>query len=208
MRRVRSTRHLTIGAAIAGFIGYGFTLWMPTFLVRSHGLSPTQVGLVLALMTGLVGALGTFTAGKLADVLAKRDERWRTWVVAAGKGGYVPFLAGVFMVDDLTTALILYIIPAFFGGFYLAPTFALIHSLVSLLMRALASSIVLFVLNIIGMGFGPQLVGIMSDYFAPEYGKESLRMALFVLTFLNLWCAYHYYTAGRTLHQDIANRPT
>ena len=208
MWRVRSTRHLTIGAAIAGFIGYGFTLWMPTFLVRSHGLSPTEVGLVLALMTGLVGALGTFSAGKLADVLARRDERWRTWVVAAGKGGYVPFLAGVFMVDDLTTALILYLIPAFFGGFYLAPTFALIQSLVSMRMRALASSIVLFVLNIIGMGFGPQLVGIMSDYFAPEYGKESLRMALFILTFLNLWCAYHYYTAGRTLHEDVANRPT
>ncbi|MEM9623779.1 MAG: MFS transporter [Pseudomonadota bacterium] len=207
MWRVRSTRHLTIGAAIAGFIGYGFTLWMPTFLVRSHGLSPTEVGLVLALMTGLVGALGTFTAGKLADVLARRDERWRSWVVAAGKGGYVPFLAGVFMVDDLTTALILYIIPAFFGGFYLAPTFALIQSLVSLRMRALASSIVLFVLNIIGMGFGPQLVGIMSDYFAPEYGKESLRMALFILTFLNLWCAYHYFTAAKTLQADVANKP-
>lgn len=207
MWRVRSTRHLTIGAAIAGFIGYGFTLWMPTFLVRSHGLSPTEVGLVLALMTGLVGAIGTFSAGKLADVLARRDERWRTWVVALGKGGYVPFLAGVFMVDDLTTALILYIVPAFFGGFYLAPTFALVQSLVSMRMRALASSIVLFVLNIIGMGFGPQLVGIMSDYFAPEYGKDSLRMALFLLTFLNLWCAYHYFTAARTLHDDIANRP-
>ncbi|MGI9325526.1 MAG: spinster family MFS transporter [Pseudomonadales bacterium] len=205
MWRVRSTRHLTIGAALAGFIGYGFTLWMPTFLIRSHGLSPTEVGLTLALMTGLVGAMGTFTAGKLADVLARRDERWRTWVVAAAKGGYVPFLAGVFMVDDLTTALILYVVPAFFGGFYLAPTFALIQSLVTLRMRALASSIVLFVLNIIGMGFGPQLVGIMSDWFAPEYGKESLRMALFILTFLNLWCAYHYFTAARTLHQDMAS---
>lgn len=205
MWRVRSTRHLAIGAALAGFIGYGFTLWMPTFLVRSHGLSPTEVGLTLALMTGLVGAMGTFTAGRLADVLAKRDERWRAWVVAAGKAGYVPFLAGVFWVDDLTTALILYVVPAFFGGFYLAPTFALIQSLVTLRMRALASSIVLFVLNIIGMGFGPQLVGIMSDWFAPEYGKESLRMALFFLTFLNLWCAYHYFTAARTLREDMAS---
>ena len=203
MWRVRSARHLTIGAALGGFVGYGFTLWMPTFLVRSHGLSPTEVGLVLALMTGLVGAAGTFTAGKLADVLAKRDIRWRAWVVAAGKGGYVPFLACVFLVDDLTTALTLYIIPAFFGGFYLAPTFALVQSLVSLRMRALASAIVLFILNIIGMGFGPQLVGIMSDWFAADYGKESLRMALLVLSFLNLWCAYHYFTAARTLKEDM-----
>jgi hypothetical protein len=28
-------------------------------------------------------------------------------------------------------------------------------------------------------------------------------MALFVLSFLNLWCAYHYYTAGRTLEKDL-----
>ncbi len=203
MWSVRSIRHLSIGATLAGFVGYGFVLWIPTFLVRSHGLSPTEVGLVLALMTGLIGALGTFTAGKLADTLAQRDVRWRSWVVALAKAGYVPFLAAVFMVDDLTTALMLYIIPAFFGGFYLAPTGALIQSLVSLRMRALASAIVLFVLNIVGMGFGPQLVGILSDVLQPSYGKESLRMALLALTFLNLWCAYHYFTAGRTLEADL-----
>ncbi len=207
MWRVRSLRHLTIGAALAGFVGYGFVLWMPTFLVRSHGLSPTEVGLVLALMTGVVGGLGTFTAGKMADVLSARDIRWRAWVVAAGKAGYVPFLAAVFLVDELWLALVLYLIPAFFGGFYLAPTFALVQSLVSLRMRALASSIVLFILNIIGMGFGPQLVGIMSDLFAADYGKESLRMSLLVLSFLNLWCAYHYFTAARTLRQDLAGEP-
>lgn len=207
MWRVRSIRHLTLGSTLAGFIGYGFVLWMPTFLIRSHGLAPTEVGLILALMTGLVGALGTFTAGKMADVLARRDVRWRAWLVAIGKGGYVPFLAGVFMVDDLRTALVLYLIPAFFGGFYLAPTFALVQSLVPLRMRALASSIVLFVLNIIGMGFGPQLVGILSDVFAPAYGAESLRMALLVLSVLNFWCAYHYFTAARTLGADLEMHP-
>ncbi|MEZ5559019.1 MAG: MFS transporter [Pseudomonadales bacterium] len=206
MWRVRSLRHATLGSTLAGFIGYGFTLWMPTFLIRSHGLSPTEVGLALALMTGVVGGLGTFVAGRMADVLAARDVRWRAWIVAAGKGGYVPFLAAVFVVDDLWLALALYIVPAFFGGFYLAPTFALAQSLVSLRMRALASSIVLFVLNIIGMGFGPQLVGIMSDQFAPEYGKESLRMSLLVLSFLNLWCAYHYYLSGRALPGDLEDQ--
>ena len=53
--------------------------------------------------------------------------------------------------------------------------------------------------------FGPQMVGIMSDLFAAEYGKESLRMALFVLSFLNLWCAYHYYLAGRYLRDDLVH---
>ncbi|MFW6093201.1 MAG: spinster family MFS transporter [Pseudomonadota bacterium] len=204
MWRTRSIRHLTIGSALAGFVGYGFVLWLPTFLIRSHGLSPTEIGLVLAIMTGVIGGLGTFSAGRLADVLAKRDERWRAWVVAAGKAGYVPLLAAVFLVDNLWLALGLYIVPAFIGGFYLAPTFALVQGLVTLRMRALASSILLFILNIIGMGFGPQLVGVLSDLFAPLYGQESLRMALLVFTFINLWCALHYYLAGKTLKDDQA----
>ncbi len=204
MWRTPAIKHVVFGSALAGFVGYGFVLWMPTFLIRSHGLSPSEVGYTLALMTGIIGGLGTFTAGRLTDVLAKRDERWRAWVVAVGKSAYVPFLAAVFLVDNFWLALALYSIPSFFGGFYLAPTFALIQSLVSLRMRALASSITLFVLNIIGLGFGPQLVGIMSDMFAPSYGQESLRMALLVLTFVNLWCAFHYFWAGRTLKADLA----
>jgi len=204
MWKTRSLRHLCIGAALAGFTGYGFVLWMPTFLIRSHGLSPTEVGLTLALMTGVVGGLGTFTAGRLVDVLAKRDERWRAWVVAIGKLVYVPFLVIFFVVDDLWTALALYLVPAFFGGFYLAPTFALTQSLVSVRMRALTSSIVLFVLNIIGMGLGPQLVGVLSDLFAPAYGQESLRMALLVLGFVNVWCAWHYYLAAKSLPEAQA----
>jgi predicted MFS family arabinose efflux permease len=205
MWRVRSARHVVIGSSLAGFVGYGFVLWMPSFLMRSHGLSPSEVGFTLALMAGIIGGLGTFTAGRLTDVLARRDQRWRAWVVAAGKAGYVPFLAAVFLVDDFWLALALYTVPAFFGGFYLAPTFSLIQSLVTLRMRALASSITLFILNIIGLGFGPQLVGVMSDLFAPAYGVESLRMALLVLTFLNLWCALHYLLAARTLNADLEN---
>ncbi len=203
MWRVKSIRHLVAGSSVAGFVGYGFVLWMPSFLMRSHGLSSTKVGLTLALMIGIVGGLGTFAAGKLVDVLARRDERWRCWLVAAAKGGYVPFLALVFLVDDFRLFLVLYTIPAFFGGFYLAPTFALIQGLVNVRMRALASSILLFVLNIIGLGFGPQLVGILSDFFAADYGQESLRMALLLLSFLNLWCAVHYLLAARTLKTDL-----
>jgi len=62
------------------------------------------------------------------------------------------------------------LIPAFFGGFYLAPTFAMVQQLVPVQMRAVAAAICLFLLNIIGMGFGPQGVGILSDYLSADYG--------------------------------------
>ena len=42
-------------------------------------------------------------------------------------------------------------------------------------MRSVAAAILLFIINIIGLGFGPQAVGILSDILSKNYGKESLR---------------------------------
>lgn len=198
-----ATRHVVFGSALAGFVGYGMVLWLPAFFVRSHGLSQTEVGFTLALMSGVVGGTGTFIAGKLADVLGRRDPRWFTWVVAIAKLGLVPFIVMFFLMGDFTSALVIYLVPAFFGGFYLAPTFAMVQSLVKPQMRAVAAAICLFLLNIIGLGLGPQGVGILSDFLSDEYGKESLRYSLMIFSTVNIWCAFHYFMAGRTLADDI-----
>jgi MFS family permease len=203
MWRTKATRHVVFGSALAGFVGYGMTLWLPAFFVRSHGLTQTETGMTLALMAGIVGGLGTFTAGRLADHLSKKDPRWLAWIVVCGKGGLVPFLVCFFWMTDFTNALVVYLVPAFFGGFYLAPTFAMIQSLVPVQMRSVAAAICLFLLNIIGMGLGPQGVGILSDIFAPAYGQESLRYSLMVFSTLNIWCAWHYFLAARTLTHDM-----
>lgn len=167
------------------------------------GLSQTEVGFTLALMTGVVGGTGTFLAGKLADVLSARDQRWFAWVVAIGKGGLVPFLVWFFMMQEFVPALLIYLVPAFLGGFYMAPTFAMVQSLVKPEMRSVAAAISLFLLNIIGLGLGPQAVGIVSDLLADQHGKESLRYALMIFSLVNIWSALHYFLAARTLRQDI-----
>jgi len=202
--RTPAARHVIFGSSLAGFVGYGMTLWLPAFFVRSHGLTQTETGMTLALMTGVVGGLGTFMAGRLADSLGKRDPRWLAWIVAVGKGGLVPFLVAFFLIMDLKSALIVYLIPAFFGGFYLAPTFAMVQQLVPVQMRAVAAAICLFLLNIIGMGFGPQGVGILSDYLSADYGVESLRYSLMIFSLINVWCAFHYFLGAKTLVEDSA----
>jgi MFS family permease len=205
MWRVRSLRHLVMGQSLSGFVGFGFTLWMPAFLMRTHGMSGVEVGFTMAILIGIVGGFGSFTSGYLSDRLGRLDERWRIWTAALAKVVYVPILAMVFIVDQAWLAVALYIIPAFLSNFPMAPSFALTQSLVKPRMRALAAAILLFILNMIGMGLGPQLVGVLSDFFSAEYGRDSLRMALLCLTFMNLWCGYHLYKAGTTLKQDQAD---
>ena len=85
-----------------------------------------------------------------------------------GKGGLVPFLVCFFWFTDLTSALLVYLIPAFFGGFYLAPTFAMVQQLVPVQMRSVAAAICLFLLNIIGMGLGPKAWAYSVTFLPPN----------------------------------------
>ena len=100
-------------------------------------------------------------------------------------------------------ALMCLIIPVLLGNFYQATTFSQTQGLVSLRMRSVAAAVLLFILNIIGLGAGPQAVGILSDVLEPTYGQESLRYSLLVFSFVNVWSAYHYYVAGKYLAEDL-----
>ena len=68
----------------------------------------------------------------------------------------------------------------------------------------MTSALLFFVLNIIGLGLGPQAVGIMSDLLAPAYGQESLRYALMISSLIYIWSAYHFWRASWTLRKDLA----
>jgi hypothetical protein len=80
------------------------------------------------------------------------------------------------------------------------------QGMVGLRMRALASSVLLFVLNIIGLGLGPQFTGIVSDvlHAATDLGNDALRWALVVSLIFNVCSALLYLAAGRTLGADLA----
>ncbi len=202
--RVRSLRHIALGAALNSFVGYGAVAWVPAFLIRSFGMSTGDVGTALALIIGVVGGAGTFLGGYFADRLARRDVRWNVWLVAACVGGATPFAFGVYLAADAFWALVAFLVPAAVGALYLGPSLAMVQGLVPLRMRTLASAVLLFVINIIGLGLGPQAVGILSDLLAPRFGEESLRYALLLAGLVNLWSALHFFLAGRTLTRDLA----
>jgi predicted MFS family arabinose efflux permease len=203
--RVRTTRHVVIGVTLTALVGYGSIVWGPAFLIRSHGLTPGQVGLFLGPVMGIVGGLGAYIGGILADRLAAKDQAWNAWIVGLAKVLAIPFIVSFYMIDSTFWALVVYMPAAFLGAFYLGPSFAMIQSLTPLRSRALASAIMLFVLNLVGLGFGPQLIGIASDVMRQWFDNDSLRYALLGAAFVNLWAAYHYYLAGKTISSDTGN---
>lgn len=204
LRRQRSFMHLAVGGALHAFVGYGLTLWNPSFFVRSHGLGSGEIGTILALLAGIVGGAGTFFGGWFADRLAQRDQRWYMWLPLIGLAFSAPFTIAAYLAQSHELAFLLLVVPAFCGAFYLGPSFAATQSLVPPHMRAVAAAVLLFVLNIIGLGLGPQLIGILSDWLTPTYQNESLRYAIVITSVINLWAAFHYWASAWTLRADLA----
>jgi len=201
----RSFRFMAIGGSLHAFVGYGVGYWIPAMFNRSHGLSTGDIGTALFYL-GFASVAGTFLGGYLADRLGKRDKRWYLWLPGLATMISVPFSAFVYIHDSPYTALWVLAVPYFLGAYYLGPTFSLTQGMVGLRMRALASSILLFILNIIGLGLGPQFTGIASDvlHATTDLGQDALRWALVLSLVFNFVSAILYLMAARTVEADLA----
>ena len=207
MWRLRSFRHLSLAAVLHALYGYGVLAFMPAFMMRVHGMTNTaELGLWLGLIAGVFSGIGTFLGGTLGDRFAARekDMRWYMWLPAWATILSIPFTCLFYLWPEGRTALLLSIPSAILGPTYIGPTMAMTQGLVKLRMRATASAILLFILNLIGLGLGPQAVGVLSDLLVLTYGTQSIRYALlFVVVTGSVWSSLHYFLAARTLREDL-----
>ena len=201
----KSFLHLALGSGLASFVGYAVISFFPTFLFRSHGMSLSEIGVWLGIILGTAGGLGFAGGGYIADKLGRRGQRYALRGVAAATMIAWLFHFPVFLVGDPYLALGLLVAPAIFSNCYLATTFAQIQGLVGLRMRAVASALLLFILNSVGLGLGPLFAGILSDMLEGPFGGESMRYSLLLLAVaIAPWSAFHYLAAGRHIDGDLA----
>ena len=200
----RSFRHIGFAAGLHAFVGYGAGTWNAPFLIRSHEMPITEVGSWLAIISG-IGAIGTFAGGYLGDKISDwtADRRWYLWIAGISTLVMVPFQFTAYLYEDLTAVIPALAVVSILGGMYLGPSFAMTQGLVTLRMRAVASALLLFMLNIIGMGLGPYFVGVASDMLSPDYEIDSLRYALCLCVLVNFWAAFHYFMGARSLREDL-----
>lgn len=203
--RTRSFRMLCVTAAADAFVGYGLLLWLPSYLIRSFDLTGAQIGLRLGLMVGIAGLVGTLGAGYLADRLGARDRRFYCWMPAIAACVALVSNIGVYTSTSLDTTFILLIIPLVVLPASGAPVYAAVQSVVPVHTRAMAAAVLLLVLNLIGLGFGPTFIGFLSDMLTPRYGTEALRMAMLFTVSTYVITASAAYLASRFFVDDLAS---
>jgi MFS family permease len=174
---LRTLRYLTAGASLNLFCAWGITAWSASFLTRVHGMDTAEAGAWIGLCSGVGGIGGTLTGGAVAQRLARRHPAWHLRVPAMTSALAVPFVF-LFLILPRALAPPMYFGGAFFASCMIGPVLGVTQSLAHVRMRALAASLVGLTFNVVGTGFGPLAVGMLSDLLAPRLGTESIRYAI------------------------------
>ena len=195
---------LLAAASFHAAAAYCIAQWAPTFLLRVHGMSLSEIGLSLGLVTGVSGVAGTIVGGTVSDRLARGNRAWYAWTTAFAAFGSLPFAIGFVTSSSPLIALVWFAPMTFLTGMYIGPLYAMNQGLARPRMRATAVAVHLFVVSILGGGVGPWVVGMMNDAFQAEYGDAGIRQSLiWVQSVCLVLAGACYVLVSRTLARDM-----
>ena len=190
------------GFACLSFASYGASAWVPTFFIRTHGLTPGEVGIYYGSMVMVAGSLGIVFGGRLSDYLSRKgykDSNMRVGLLAA----VLALLCNVVYLIDYMTLLW---VVMFFNVFTVAMPFgvapAAIQDVMPNSMRGQASAIYLFVITLIGLGIGPTAVALVTDYvyqddMAVRYSIFWVSCIVTLVAVVLLWMGIKPYREAR-----------
>ena len=196
--------HVMSANALTALWGWGLMWWTPAYLMRNFGLTVGEAGAV----TGPVHLVGGVTATVLTGWLMMQKPMADPRRIVYLLGGYVAIasVATVFIYSthSLAVASILFwvFVPAIY--IYIGPVFGLLLNLAEPRMRAQFCAMSLFSANVGNLIIAPQVVGWLSDRFAPNHVSDgaSLRLAMLCLVPTGFWAAFHYFMASKRLIED------
>lgn len=192
-------RNTIIGGTILGVAGGSHSAWTPAYIMRTFHLSASATGATYGVMSGVVALAGTLLGGFLASWLSGKDNRYGHRLLAAAFLLAAPFTVISLFVDSYPLFLLFNVISVLLLVFYPGPTYATVQSLVQPGVRSFAAAVTLFCIQGIGLALGGFLTGWLSDKFVGQYGADSLRWSMIVMSMTSVWAAFHYWTASNHL---------
>lgn len=207
--RLHARAFLTFGLGIAVYatVNFGTAFWFPPFFERTHQWSNAKIGLIMGGATLVFGVVGVIAGGRLADWLKSRGRRDGNLVVlvisacvsiVAGLPLYLtssePVLIGSLIVTNIAAA-------APFGA-----AAAALQEMIPSTMRGQAAALMGLLLNFVGLGLGPTVVGLLNDRVFQDPAKVAL--SLLVLTLVGRTVAAVSVAAGLSAHRHVVSEVT
>ena len=193
-----------LGALVVYFLmASGALVFIVSLMIRAHGLDVAQAGALFGAVFAIGALIGNFGGGAFADRLAARDVAWLARV-----GGWGMIVAIPFYELALASSTVMAMLPWLLAGAIaihaaVPPVFSAVHVVCGSKRRALAIALIYFFANLIGLGLGPVMTGMLSDALGAVYGPaEGLRLSLMVATGALLPAGWLMLRAARTLKAD------
>lgn len=203
LRKKPAFVNTVIGLVLYYAMIYGVLTFSVSFAMRTQDLSLANASAYYGTI-GLTAALiGNPLSGWLTDKLAKRDPAWMARVPGYGFLLALPLFAGTYLSESLMMMLTFLALGMFIMMMAAPPIFSCLHAVCGSSRRATAIAIAYFFANLLGLGLGPILVGVLSDAFAVTMGPaDGLRYSLLVMSVLYLPSAIFMLRAARTIEAD------
>jgi MFS family permease len=168
-----------IGFAAIGLIFNGFMAWLPSFFIRNYGLPVGQVGPLLGTLVMVFGSAGIVTGGLFSDRLLRAGHQAGPFISARLAGAaLLPLCVAAPLVGSFWLSCGLFAAFFFFSAFPYSSAAAAIQMAAPPHLRAQMSAIYLFVLNLAGIGLGPTVIALITDYGFSDTGKVGQSMAI------------------------------
>ena len=193
---------LSFGASASSMMGYGMFFWLPSFFVRSYGLTLLDASLYYGAILLVGGIAGIWLGGSLADRFGAARKRAYAIIPAVAFLATIPFYVAAVTSSSLVLSFALFLVPTALGLVWLGPVLSSIQHVVPPHMRATASAIFLFINNLIGIGLGTVALGALSDALSIRFGADSLRYAILAGTVFYVVASALFLLSARRLERD------
>lgn len=198
---------VALSAAATQFITYAVLNFTTLFLMREKGMTLEEVAVWYAILIGLGIGAGVFVSGWLLDRWAPKTQRAYALLPAIALTFAAPLFVGFVWAPDWPLALVFLALPTALNYFYLSPAVALVQAKVEPQQRTLAGAILLLIMNMIGLGFGPTYLGAMSDMFNAAGHSNPLQLAFYTLApFYLLAIVMHLFLSRALGREEMAGK--
>ena len=153
------------GISIFIMVVYALNLWGPSYFIRLFDYTPSQAGWVFGLIMISAGSAGLLLAGTLADRLVGGGiQDGYIKVILFSMIAMTPCTIALGFVDNDVLAIVFMTLAVFFSAFQGGITGGALQLMTPNRMRGQVMALFLLTANLIGLGLGPTVIALTTDY--------------------------------------------
>lgn len=187
--------------ALIACIGGAINVWAAPFAMRTHDMSPTELGLKLGVIHTVGAIIGVIAGGWMADKWKQRDPRAPLGMAAISLLGTLPSVLVMLLVSDVDLFLTAYASVSVFGAMWSGASAALVQDLVLPRMRGSAAACYSLIAIVVASGTGPYWAGKVSAVTGSLTAGILSLLVLAPVALVFLWLA-----SRRLLHETPEGR--